>query len=274
MEILSILLSLILTIISPAGFIADSAAEKAIRNQLESVEQLQVRIDNTPSYQLIQGKVDRIRIAGRGLYLKQDIRIDTLEIETDPLNIDIKKLQQRRQNLDLSALRSPLNAGIRLVLTPEDINRALKSPELTNRLNNLTSSLAEGPEAEQIQRYQILNPRIQFLENNRLQFIVEIQEKGYPDQLTLDIQTGLIINQGKLQLSDLSILANQEPVPPRIARTLTQRINSRLNIQSIQNTQILLRFLKLNLTPEQLEIAAFVQASPNSQQENKPANLK
>lgn len=268
MEILSILLSLILTIISPAGFIADNSAEKAIRNQLQSVEQLQVRIDNTPSYQLIQGKVDRIRIAGRGLYLKQDIRIDTLEIETDPLNIDIQKLQQSRQNLDLSALRSPLNAGIRLILTPEDINRALQSPEITNRLKNLTLSIADGPEAEQIQRYNILNPRIEFLENNRLKFSVEIQEKGYPDLLNLDIETALTLNQGKLQLTDLSILANKEPAPPRLIKTLAQRINRRLDIQTIQNTQILLRFLKLNLTPDQLEIAAFVQAKPNPQTGN------
>ncbi|MCT7949408.1 DUF2993 domain-containing protein [Ancylothrix sp. C2] len=268
MEILSILLSLILTIISPVGFIADSAAEKAIRNQLESVEQLQVRIDNTPSFQLIQGKVDRIRIAGRGLYLKQDIRIDTLEIETDPLNIDIQKLRQSRQNLDLSALKSPLNAGIRIVLTPEDINRALQSPQITNRLKNLTTSIADLAQTEQIQRYEILNPRLEFLENNRLKLLVEIQEKGYPERLNLDIETALTLNQGKLQLTDLSILANNEPAPPRLVNTLTQRINSRLDIQNIQNTQILLRFLKLNLTPEQLEIAAFVQAKPNPQTGN------
>lgn len=65
MEFLTILLSALLGIVSPAGFVLDRVAETAIRNQLDSAEELSVRIDNTPSYRALQGRVDRVRIAGR-----------------------------------------------------------------------------------------------------------------------------------------------------------------------------------------------------------------
>ena len=84
MELFSILLSILLSSISPAGYFIDTTAENAIRNQFNKVEQLQVRVDNVPTHQLIQGKIDRVQIAGRGFWLTENFRIDTLEIETDP----------------------------------------------------------------------------------------------------------------------------------------------------------------------------------------------
>ena len=94
MEFFTILLSGLLAIVAPIGVVTDKIIANNLRSRLNKVEQLQVRVDNAPSYQLVQGKVERVRIAGRGLWLTPDIRIGALEIETDPLNVDLQRLRQ------------------------------------------------------------------------------------------------------------------------------------------------------------------------------------
>ncbi|MGB5771982.1 MAG: DUF2993 domain-containing protein, partial [Crocosphaera sp.] len=51
MEWFTILLSSFITIISPVGLIVDRVVADALRSQVAGVEELAVRIDNTPSYQ-------------------------------------------------------------------------------------------------------------------------------------------------------------------------------------------------------------------------------
>ncbi|MGH2415639.1 MAG: LmeA family phospholipid-binding protein, partial [Microcystaceae cyanobacterium] len=79
MEFLTIFLSSLLAAISPAGLILETVVENTLRDRVEAVEQLEVRIDNTPSYQVLQGKVDRVRIASRGVEPIPHLRIEALE---------------------------------------------------------------------------------------------------------------------------------------------------------------------------------------------------
>ncbi|MGD1921307.1 MAG: hypothetical protein ACFCAD_21895 [Pleurocapsa sp.] len=55
MEVLTIVLSGLLSLVSGTGVIADSVAAGKIRSQIISVEQQRVRIDNSPSYSVAQG---------------------------------------------------------------------------------------------------------------------------------------------------------------------------------------------------------------------------
>ena len=66
MEFVSIFLSSLLFIASPAGAVLDQVAENAIRAQLAGVEDLEVRVDNASAVQLLQGKVEKLRIGGAG----------------------------------------------------------------------------------------------------------------------------------------------------------------------------------------------------------------
>ncbi len=88
MEFISFVLSGLLGFITHAGVVFDTAAEDAIRSQLSNVEKLQVRVDNPPTHQLLQGKIKKIRIAARGLHLKQyNFRINALKLETDEITL-------------------------------------------------------------------------------------------------------------------------------------------------------------------------------------------
>jgi hypothetical protein len=258
MEFLSVLLSILLAVVSPAGFVADKVVADAIRQRFESVEQLQVRIDNTPSYQLAQGKVERVRIAGRGMRLTPEIRIAVLEVETDPIDVDVRRLRRGGKTPPLEALRKPVQAMVRLVLTEEDINRALQSPEVASRLRNLGTRLAGGAEREGVERYEILNPRVELLENSRLRFSAEIQERGEPERLAMVVESGVRIVSGRrLELTEPVVLVNGEPAPARLVTGLASGVSRRSDTGTLERYGITARLLQLNVTPDELELAAF-----------------
>lgn len=249
MEFLTIFLSALLAIVSPVGLITDSLVENALRSRLDKVEQLQVRIDNAPNYQLVQGKVERVRFAGRGLWLTPEIRIDALDLETDPINVNVQRLRQSPRD----ALQQPLQAGVRLVLTESDINQALQSPAVAERLQQVGSRLLGGsPE-----RYQFFNPRVEFLGSNRLRIQVDVQDRN--ETLAIIAESGLTLVAGqRLQLINPVVSVNGSPLPPPLVAGLAQGVSDRINLRSLAEAGIIARLLQLDITLGELALAAFV----------------
>lgn len=260
MELLTILLSGLLGVLTPVGFFLDRTAESSVRAQFRSVEQLQVRIDNTPSYQVLQGKVDRIRVAGRGLVLPDALRIDTLEFETDPVEVDATSLVQGPPKFN-----RPLQAGVRLVLRQVDLNQALRSPAITAQLKDITINLPNLQQA-QLQRYDFVNPRLEFLDNQRLRLQVDLQEQGYPDRLGITLESGINIVRGQqVQLVEPKILINGEPAPEELVNGLSQGISQQFNLGQLARSGLTVRILKLQLLPsDRVEVALFVRSFGNS----------
>ncbi|HBL13513.1 MAG TPA: DUF2993 domain-containing protein [Cyanobacteria bacterium UBA11162] len=258
MELFTILLSGLLTILSPPGLIIDSVAENAIRSRFEKVEQLQVRVDNTPNYQLLNGNIEQVRIAGRGLWLTPTIRIDALELETDPINVDLQRLRQRTQDSPAASLQEPLQAGVRLVLTEADINQALNSPNVADQLQQIASRFSRNA----AQRYQFINPQVDLLENNRVRFQVEAVEGNAPP-LTIVIESGLSIKSGhSLQLIEPVLSVDGKALPSPLVQGFASGISNRFNLRSLEDAGITARLLKLEIDTETLEIATFVRFEP------------
>jgi len=262
MEFLTILLSSVLALVSPVGLVTDQVLENSLRSRFNQVEQLQVRVDNAPSYQLIQGKIDRVRIAGRGLWVTPDVRIATLEIETDPINVDLQRIRQSGQNSPRESLRQPLQAGVRLALTAADINKTLQSPAVTTRLRQVAGRFL-GSSAE---RFDFLNPRVTFLGNNRIRFQMEVQEKD-AQPIALSLESGVSITNGhRLQLIEPTVSVNGNALPPELVTGFIGGISDRLDLRTMEEAGITARILKLKIDPNELEVAIFVRvdALPNS----------
>lgn len=254
MEFFTILLSSLLGLISSTGLVIDRIAESQIRKQLVSAEQLQVRIDNAPSYQIIQGKVDRVRIAGRGIVPFKDVRLETVELETDAIALQPKSRK----------LEKPLQAGIHLVLTQQDIDRALKSPLVTTRLKNLSLRLLTRSQARQVERYDFLNPQLTLLPQNRARIQIELQEQGNPAKLKIIAEAQPYVVSGRsLQLKDLKIWANGQQSPEPVSRAIENLIRDRLDLRRLEASNTTARILNLTLNPASLEVASFVQIRPD-----------
>ncbi|MBD3880716.1 DUF2993 domain-containing protein [Phormidium tenue FACHB-886] len=257
MQFFAILLSSILGILSPAGSVVDEVAEDAIADRLDSAEQITVRIDNAPSYRFLQGRAERIRIAGRGLYPTPGVRVAALELETDPIAVDPTRLRSGQLQLE-----KPLRAGVRLVLSREDINQALQSPAVADRLRNLSLNLLASPSAQALQRYELVDPQVKFLDNDRIRLQVMLAG-GDSDRQTILVESGLAIVQGqRLQLIDPQASFNGQPVPSQVINLLIGGLSDRLDLSELEEQGITARILKLEVTAEELTIAGFVSLDP------------
>ncbi len=260
MEFFTILLSALLGLISPVGVVIDRLAEKTIRSQFAKVGQLEVRVDNCPSYQVLQGKVERVRIAGRSLQLKrQNVRIALFELETDAIELDLSSLKHKRPKL-----KRPLQAGMRLVLTQQDVNKLLKSTPLIAKLRKLNIDSLGSPNTKTSSGYNLINPQVNFLANNRLLFRVELQE-GTGKPLLIRVESGLSIVSGRhIQLVNPVITVDGEEVPPQLVNVILNNLNKELDLGNLEGDGLQVRILKLEMKPTELEIAAFFKIEPSS----------
>ncbi|PPS45903.1 DUF2993 domain-containing protein [Chroococcidiopsis sp. TS-821] len=257
MELLTILLAGLLGLLSPVGGVVERIAENTIRSQFAQVETLRVRVDNVPTHQLLQGKIQRVRIAGRALQLKQNIRLAVLEVETDAVDFDTASFSSRLQ------LQQPLQAGIRLVLTEQDVNQALQSNAIARRLLNITiGELGRG--TQQVQQLNFSQPRIQFLANNRIRFQVELTQDDV-EPLRITVESGLgVVSERQIQLILPVVLVNEEKVPEQVVSAIATNFSQQFDLRSLQSAGIQARILQLNVSPQKLEIAAFIRVETSS----------
>ncbi|GAA6622159.1 DUF2993 domain-containing protein [Scytonema sp. NUACC26] len=260
MELLTIILSGLLGLISPVGLAIDRIAENTIRSQFAGVKQLQVRVDNAPSHQLLQGKVQRVRVAGRSLQLKQQsLQIAALELETDAIELDPRTLRKK------PLFQRPLQAGLRIVLTQEDINKLLQSPKFLAQLEKIKISVDDSSNTGYNSVYKFINPTVKFLANNRLSFQVELQNDSKNQPLLIQAESGINIIGGKnIQLVEPEVTANGEAAPPQFLNQIVNNINQRLDLGKLEGDGLQVRILKLNMKQQELEIAAFIRIEPSS----------
>ena len=114
----------------------NKVAELSITSQLDEVEQISVNIQTNPG-KLLQGEVDAVAISGRGLIVKQDLRMETLEVSTD--KVAISPLSALFGNLELT---QPTAAQAQIVLTEADINRAFNSNYIQDKLQGFEINIA------------------------------------------------------------------------------------------------------------------------------------
>jgi LmeA-like phospholipid-binding len=257
MEFFAVLLSGLLAILSPINFGGEAIVAQQLKKQFVSVEDLTVRIDNAPNYQVFKGKIDQIRIAGKGLYPIADLRIDTLEVETDPIALAGLKPQ----------LAKPLQAGIKVVFTAADLNKALQSPAVMQRIKQIGGKALGSQAGDLIDQYDFVNPHVAFLGDRHLQVEVDLQAKGQPDKLKLKVETDVTAIAGQsLELTNTTITTNGQPFYPPLTRRIVEGVNQQLNLDRLEKYGITARVLKLDFGQQQATIAAFVQARPESVQ--------
>ncbi|MEL6552543.1 MAG: DUF2993 domain-containing protein [Cyanobacteria bacterium J06621_11] len=260
MEILTVLLSSLLLVISPVGIVVDQVAENAIRSRLADAESLEVRIDNGPSYQFLQGKVSKVRIAGRGISPIPGFRIDLAELETDPIDLAFGPLRNGEVVLDKA-----FQGAAHLVLTEADVNTFLASPFVKERLAQLKIGGLNAAQSRERDRYQIVNPTVDFLESDRIKITVELEDLVVEDAgLFLEAETGLAILEGdRLTLDSPTLSVNGQPAPDRLITTVLGDFSNRLSLQQFDERGLTARVLNLGVEEETLDLALWVRVDPS-----------
>ena len=269
MEFFTTLLSSLIVLGSPVGYALDQVAADNFRNRLYRVEHLEVRIDNAPNYQIIQGRIDRLRLASRGAWLTPEVRLDTLEVETDPINFDFSRLSNSTASPPLplataleaptllppGLLRTPFQAGVRLVITEKDLQQALESPRVQSLIREIASRFL-GSEAATMQ----IIPQVRFLESDRFQLQIEFLASNQNNpSLNVNLESGItILDNSRFQLVNPVLQVNNNPLPSSIVTGVTSSFLDSFNLQSLESRGIVLRLLQLKIIQGQFQAAAFI----------------
>ncbi len=259
MELITVLLSSFLSVLSFGGIVADQAAAGAIRSRFNKIENIQVRIDNAPNFQIISGKADRVRVAAKGLWLTPDVRIDGFELETDAIEVDPQKLEQLSQ-LKLEALPKPLQAGIKFRVDEQDINKSLKSAAVLNQIQQVVSSSIAAFGGSVGTLYKVENPQVRFLPNNRVGIKFTLLDASNPaEKLDLDIESGVkIIGGRRIQLVDPQGTVNTFPLPSFVLASVVSSVNERADLSILERSGLTARVLDVKVANKKLEVATFV----------------
>ena len=275
MEILTLVLSGLLSLTSGTGIIADRVAGSQISSQIISVEQQRVRIDNSPSYQVARGKLEKVRIAARGARIKPDLRIEAFELETDRLDLDLAELDLGSVDELRAALNQPLQSALRLILTEEDLNRILQSPEILAQIQQILNRLIANKAGSTNIAYRLLDLSLELHSNNRLgvnlklvrpKSSFELSSKSNSNnqtqnsrELNINLQVGIAVVDGKkIGLIDPQGTVNGRPMSSRLLNGFAVGISDRLNLSVLEQDGILARILQLEIGGDKMELASFL----------------
>lgn len=282
MEILTIVLSGLLSLVSGGGIVLDSIAKSQIRSQVISIEQQAIRVDNVPSYQIAQGKLQKVRIAIRGLTIEPAFKIAVLELETDAIEFDIAKLNLSSLEGLRNSLKQPMLGTGKLVLTQTDLNQALQSPEILAQLQQALNRLIVSKAGSSNIAYQLLKLEVQLKSENRLGVKLKLARqptnhqqnnslktsKNSPtEELTLVLGFKIQVLNGKsIEITDPQGSVNNRPMSSRILNGFAEGISDRLDLTSLETNGILARILQLEINHEQLKLVGFARVATKAPQ--------
>jgi hypothetical protein len=256
MELFAGLLTTVLGLAGAPGIAIDKIATDFLRGQIVRADVLEVRVDNAPNYQILLGNVDRIRVAGRGVYVLEFLRIDQVDLETDPISIDPSALQSGK-----IILRRPLQAAVRIVLRSEDVNKALRSPTIQSSFKNLSIDISGTNKNPEI--LNLTNPEVTFLAGDRIRLSATLTSQptaNKPKPTSLDVAVNAelkTIGGTKLQIINPKIELAGTPLPDRIAKAFTDGLNKVLDLRQLESKGITARVLKLELTEGKMQLIGF-----------------
>lgn len=257
MEFFAGLLTTVLGLAGAPGIAIDRIATDFLRGQIVRAEALEVRVDNAPNYQILLGNVDRIRVAGRGVYVLEFLRIEQIDLETDPISIDPNKLQDGK----LVLLR-PLQAAARVILRSEDINTALRSPTIQSSFKNLSIDIS-GTNRGKPEIFDLVNPEVTFLEGDRIRLAATLQSQPTatkPNRTNLNVSVNAelkTISGTRLKIFNPKIELEGTPVPDRIAKAFAEGLNKVLDLRQLESKGIVARVLKLEFTDGKMQVIVF-----------------
>lgn len=220
-------------------------AEVGITSQLDEVEEINVDIRTNP-FKVIQGEVDSVSIAGKGMVMKQDLRMEAVEIKTD--TVSINPLSSMMGKIELT---QPANADARILLTEDDLNRAVQSDYLHSKMQGLDLQVRG-----ETQIIDICNATIGLPGENQMILKAEIvlQPTGDRKHLEVKAKPYLEDNGQRIALDDISFTGHE--MSSDLSTALFERVLELLDLRNFDLQGMSMRLIKLKAYPGELRLQA------------------
>ena len=274
MELLVSILFGLMAIATSVNMVGDTLVEKKIRSQVQAVDTLVVRIDNAPNYDVLGGKVQRVRVATRNLKISSAIAFKALEIDMDGININLKEFIQEdlvTEIDDVPTLRlrelfeSPVQMASRMVLTQEQLDNILQSQtvnftlsqRLTDTLNGLSDNDAE---------FIINSFKLDLIDKNRLALRANIidlegEYEARGEELDVDWELSIrVLDGSNFEFFDQKLYIEGEEIEPENDVLRAEPVSLRV----LEELGLNVRVLQWNSDQDELELALSVRANKDA----------
>ena len=201
----------------------DKVAEVAIKSQLDQTEQLDVDIQAEPM-DLVQGKVESVKIKGAGVVMKQALRVEALKVDAE--SVSINPLKALTGEIELT---EPTQAQAQILITEADLNRALASDYLLRKMQGLKVSVQGEPRTIDIQTAKIRLPGDDKL---ALEIGLSVQETGDRTQIAAVAIPSLQASGQKIDLKVVS--AEVQDLSIEFATTLFEKVIDLLDLRNFE----------------------------------------
>ncbi|HEY9619284.1 MAG TPA: DUF2993 domain-containing protein [Crinalium sp.] len=223
-------------------------AEVGITSQLDEVEEIDVDIRTNP-LKVLQGEVDSVSIEGKGMVMKQDLRMEAVEINTG--TVSINPLSTVFGKIELT---QPADAEARIILTEDDLNRALQSDYLRSKMGSLELQVNGENTPIDIQNAQIHLPGD---EQMQLQADIVLLTTGEHKQLKVKAKPSLTDQGQRIVLEDISFEGHQ--MSSDLSTALFERVLELLDLRNFDIQGMSMRLEKLKAYPGELRLQAAAQ---------------
>jgi len=224
----------------------DKVAEIAIASQLDESESLSVTVQTEP-FQLAQGEVDAVTIEGQGLVMKQDLRMEELqvhvkEISVNPLSAMFGKIE----------LNGPALGTARAVLKESDINRAFNSEYISGKLRELKVD-RDGKQVT----VDVKSVECQLLSSGKIALNAEVsvRETGSTEKIYFTAKPQIDAGGWAVSLQDVEYPENPE-FSPELTAALAAKAGEVLNLRNFELEGMSLRIQQLNVEAGVLTVQA------------------
>jgi LmeA-like phospholipid-binding len=224
-------------------------AEIGISSQLDDVKQLNVDIRTNP-LKLTRGQVDSVAITAQSMVTPQNLRMETVEINTG--TIIINTFSAIFGKIELT---QPTDADARIILTEADINHALNSEYLRNKMQNWKLEVQERSII-----IDVLQSEIKLPGEGKIVFKASIfvRETGETKHLLVTAIPCLRENGHRISLEEI-LFAEGKGLSLEFATALFQRLGELLDLRQFELMGISLKLKTLDFQENQLAINADIQ---------------
>ena len=221
-------------------------AELGIESQLDNADNLDVNVRTNP-LDLMQGEIDSVSVKGEGLVMKKELRAEKLRIETS--NISINSIKAAMGNIELI---QPTDARMLVVLKEEDLQNALNSEYIKNKLQNLEIE-CEGEKAHA----KIEQVKFVLLDDGKIGLNADVYlvEKNNNSKISLTAIPEIDNAGNCINLKSVEYLENKGS-NIEVAKAIVSSAEEILDLRNFELDQMSLRVRKLDVKLGKLTIEA------------------
>lgn len=224
----------------------NQVATFALSTQLDESERLEVQVKTDPG-KLAQGRVDGLIIDGEGLVMQEDLRMQAMRIETNP--IAVNSLKALTGNLELT---EPTQGSAHILLVEADLDRAFNSPVLGEQMQNLQVEVEGKPvtiDIQQVDTHLLAEGKV------GIDARIFIQETGETQQVSFQTTPHIVEGGRGVALEEVEYARGKE-LSPELTEALVRKARAILNLSNFEMEGIALQIQDLSVEAGQLTLQA------------------